>query len=224
MKASFVIPVMNGSAYIAETLDSCVSQTLRDIEVIVVDDGSTDRTRDIVNYFMEKDKRIRLIAHDSNKGRSTARNTGIADAQSEVILISDADDISHRSRAGDTVKFFKVNPGLDIVTTKAQAIDALGNVIGLLPTRPFSYETVKAEKQTYIVHSTMGVRKDVFSKVLYSEGDFSKHGIDDWKFQVDCHKAGLAFGYIKKALVQYRFIPKPRDEKAIMELKESCLR
>lgn len=223
MKASFVIPVMNGSAYIAETLDSCVRQKLKDIEIIVVDDGSTDRTIDLIEYFMEKDKRISLIRHDGNKGRSVARNTGIQAAKSEIILVSDADDLSHPMRALETVKFFKKNPDIDIVTTRAQVIDALGNVLGTLPTRPFSYDTVLKDKMTYIVHSTMAFRKKVFEKVQYTDGDYSKHAIDDWKFHVDAHKAGFKFGYMNKTMAQYRLIPKQRDEKRISELKEVCL-
>lgn len=223
MKASFVIPVMNGSAYIAETLDSCVRQKLKDIEIVVVDDGSTDRTLDLIHYFMEKDKRIVLVKHEKNQGRSVARNTGIAQAKSDIILISDADDISHPMRALETVKYLKKNSGIDIVTTRAQAIDALGNILGTLPTRPFSYDNVLKDKQTYIVHSTMAFRKSVFDKVQYTDGDYSKHAIDDWKFHVDAYKAGLKFGYMNKSLAQYRVIPKMRDERKILELKEVCL-
>lgn len=224
MKASFIIPVMNGSAYIAETLDSCVRQKLKDIEIIVVDDGSTDRTIDLIEYFMEKDKRISMIRHEQNRGRSAARNTGVLAAKSDIILISDADDISHPMRALETVKYFKKNQEIDIVTTRAQAIDALGNILGTLPTRPFNYETVLKDKVTYIVHSTMAFRKSVFDKVQYTEGDYAKHAIDDWKFHVDAHKAGIKFGYMNKTMVQYRIIPKARDEKRIMELKAACLK
>jgi Glycosyltransferases involved in cell wall biogenesis len=90
---------MNGSAYIAETIDSIVRQKLKDIEIVLVDDGSNDRTLDIIEYFMEKDKRIVLYKHEKNMGRSAARNTGIANAKSDIILISDADDISNPGRA-----------------------------------------------------------------------------------------------------------------------------
>lgn len=223
MKASFVIPVMNGSAYIAETIDSIVRQRLKDIEIVLVDDGSNDRTLDIIEYFMEKDKRIVLYKHEKNMGRSAARNTGIANAKSDIILISDADDISNPGRATETVKYFKENKEIDILTTRAQAIDSLGNVLGTLPTRPFQYDTVKKDKATYIVHSTMAFRKSVFDKVKYTEGDYSAHAIDDWKFQVDCYKAGFKFGYLNKTMAQYRVIPKIRDEKKILELKELCL-
>ena len=223
MKASFVIPVHNGSAYLAETLDSCVQQKLKDIEIIVVDDGSDDRTVGLINYFIEKDRRIVLIKHDVNKGRSEARNTGIEAATSDIILTSDADDLSHPMRAGDTVNYFKKFPDVDIVTTRAQVIDPLGNIGGVLPTQPFSWKNVTEKKMTYIVHSSMAFKKKVFEKVQFTSGDYSKNAIDDWKFQVDAYKAGFKFGYLNKTLVQYRYIPKPRDEKKILELKELCL-
>jgi glycosyltransferase involved in cell wall biosynthesis len=223
MKASFVIPVKDGSSFIAETLKSCVEQKLKDIEIIVVDDGSTDRTVDIVRGFAEKDKRIVLIQHEKNLGRSIARNTGIASAKSDIILTQDADDIAHPMRALETVKYFKLHPGVDIVSTKAQMIDLDGVVLGVLDTQPFSFENVKKELFTRIVHSSMAFRKNVFEKVKYTDGDYSKHAIDDWKFQIDAHKAGFKFGYLTKKLVYYRHIAKERDENKIMGLKKSCL-
>jgi glycosyltransferase involved in cell wall biosynthesis len=223
MKASFVIPVYNGSAYIAETIDSCVRQGLKDIEVIVVDDGSSDKTTEIIEYFVEKDKRISLIKSPTNMGRSNARNIGIEKAQSDIILCSDADDISHPNRAKETIKFFNQNPECSLVSTKAQAIDELGNVIGWMPVEPFTFDNVLKDKQTRIVHSSMAFRKIVFEKVKYTTGDYCKHGIDDWKFQVDAHKSGFKFGFINKTLVQYRLIPKKRDEAKIAELKNLCL-
>lgn len=223
MKASFVIPVYNGSAYIAETLDSCVRQGLKDIEIIVVDDGSSDRTLGIIEYFMEKDKRITLIRNEKNMGRSNARNIGIENAKTDIILCSDDDDISHPNRAKEAVAFFKKNEDVDIISTKAQAIDELGNVIGWMPTQPFTYQKVLTDKQTYIVHSSMAFRKRVFDKVKYTPGDYCTHAIDDWKFQVDAAKAGFKFGFINKTLVQYRVIPKKRDEAKIAELKNLCL-
>jgi len=223
VKASFVIPVYNGSAYIAETIDSCVRQNQKDIEIIVVDDGSSDRTTGIIEYFVEKDERVILVKNETNRGRSVARNIGIEKARSEIILCSDADDISHPSRVKETVAFFNRNPGYELVSTKAQAIDELGNVIGWMPAEPFTFGNVLKDKQTRIVHSSMAFRKSVFNTVNYTPGDYCKHGIDDWKFQIDAHKAGFKFGFINKTLVQYRIIPKRRDEAKIEELKNLCL-
>ncbi|PKL70602.1 MAG: glycosyltransferase family 2 protein [Methanomicrobiales archaeon HGW-Methanomicrobiales-1] len=86
---SVVIPLYNKSPYIARALNSILSQTFQDFEVIVVDDGSTDKGATIVKKF--KDPRIRLILQD-NQGVSVARNRGIEETRSELIAFLDADD------------------------------------------------------------------------------------------------------------------------------------
>lgn len=221
--ASFVVPVYNGAAHLAETIDSCVRQSLPNIEIIVVDDCSTDTTVDMVEYFASIDKRVKLIKHEVNKGRSIARNTGILAAQAPLLLMLDADDIALPPKAKLTVEFMKKNPSVDICYTKFHLINELGLIEGFCDAEPFSEEKLRATKMFYIGHSTMGVRRNVYDKVLYTDGDYSKHAIDDWKFQIDAFKAGFKFAPLRKITTQYRVIPKPRDEKKILALKEVCL-
>ena len=223
MRAAIIIPVYNGMAYIAETLKSAIAQSQRSLEIIVVDDFSTDSTVEIVNFYGDKDKRVRLIKHESNRGRSIARNTGIASSSAEIILCNDHDDILLSSRVGATLAFFKKNPSVDVTYSKFQVIDALGEVLGLQPIQPFDFERVKKTGFTYIGHSTMAFRRKVFDAVKYTDGEYSRNAIDDWKFQVDAYKAGFRFCPINKTLEQYRLIQKPRDEKRIAELKEAAI-
>lgn len=75
---STVIPVYNGARFIRESINSALAQTLTDIEVIVVDDGSTDGTAEIALSY--SDARIRLVRHAQNRGPAEARNTGIRQA------------------------------------------------------------------------------------------------------------------------------------------------
>ncbi|NPV54646.1 MAG: glycosyltransferase family 2 protein [Firmicutes bacterium] len=85
-----IIPTFNSSAYIAETLASVLSQTYAEIEVIVVDDASSDRTVDAVKAFA--DQRIKLVRHGRNRGPGAARNTGMAAAQGRWVAFVDSDD------------------------------------------------------------------------------------------------------------------------------------
>jgi glycosyltransferase involved in cell wall biosynthesis len=87
---SVIIPVYNAAAFICNALDSVRSQTFRDYEIIVVDDGSTDNTVSIVNNFPN----IRLF-HQANQGCGAARNRGVDEAQGEYLAFLDADDIWH---------------------------------------------------------------------------------------------------------------------------------
>ncbi len=89
---SVIVPSYNASRYISETLESVLSQTYRNFEVIVVDDGSKDNTPDIVADYARRDSRIRLV-NQPNSGCGAARNRGIAEASGEFIAPLDADDV-----------------------------------------------------------------------------------------------------------------------------------
>ncbi len=233
-RASFVIPCHNGQAFLAETLQSCLDQSQPRIEIIVVDDASTDGTKEILDYFQGIDDRVKVIWMNQHVGRSEARNQGIAAAQGDIILTLDADDICMEDRAEKTLKFFKKNPLVDIVYSDCQNINVWGDLIifqdqngkqvDTFPAMPFNFDRVKNTLNTYIpCHSSMSFRRSVFEKVKYMNGPYSEHGIEDWRFQVDAYKTGFKFGQIPKVLVQYRYIPKTRDEEAIKKLKEAVL-
>lgn len=89
---SVIIPAYNSAATIDRALDSALSQTLADFEVIVVDDASADQTRELVRARQLKDKRIELIAQRRNGGPAVARNTGIQAARGTYVAFLDADD------------------------------------------------------------------------------------------------------------------------------------
>src|SRR5688572_9544736 len=90
-KVSVVVTAYNLEAFIAQCLETIISQTFTDFECIVVNDGSIDNTRKIVEQYTKKDSRLRLISKE-NGGVSTARNTGFDAAQGEYIIFLDGDD------------------------------------------------------------------------------------------------------------------------------------
>ena len=91
VKVSIIVPVYNTQMYISECLQSALKQTLKEIEIICVDDGSTDNSLEILKSFSKKDKRI-IIIQQSNEGLSKARNAGLAKATGEYIMFLDSDD------------------------------------------------------------------------------------------------------------------------------------
>ena len=224
LKASFVIPVYNDAPYIAEAIDSCLLQTESKIEVVVVDDGSTDLTAEIVNWFIVHDARVRYISLKENKGRSAARNAGNAAALAPVVFVLDSDDIAHRKRVQWTLQYFKQHPDVAVAYGDYELIDGLGQRGNLVKCDQVDWKRAQETKFNGMGHSTMAFRKYVTIKVQYTGGDYSKMGIDDWKWQVDAHKAGYKFGYLNKTLGQYRVFDKTRDEKTILVLKEAALK
>lgn len=89
---SIIIPFFNSEKYISDCIKSIVNQSIEDIEVVCIDDGSTDSSLAIVEIFAEKDKRIKLY-RQNNQGRSAARNLGLTKAQGEYICFVDSDDL-----------------------------------------------------------------------------------------------------------------------------------
>lgn len=87
---SIIIPTYNRSQLIARAVKSVLNQTYQNFELIIIDDGSTDNTRELVTSF--NDERIRYIRHEENKGEAAARNTGLKAARCDYIAYQDSDD------------------------------------------------------------------------------------------------------------------------------------
>ena len=92
IKVSVIVPVYNVDPYLVECLDNIINQTLKEIEIICVDDCSTDNSYMILEEYSKKDSRIKLIKHKENRGLGPARNTGIENATGEYISFIDSDD------------------------------------------------------------------------------------------------------------------------------------
>lgn len=91
MKFSIIIPVYNVKSYLGECLDSILTQTYKDFEIILVDDGATDGSSQLCDRFASQDVRIKVY-HQKNQGLSVARNHGIAQARGEYLMLVDSDD------------------------------------------------------------------------------------------------------------------------------------
>ena len=91
-KISLLVAVYNTAAYLSQCLDSLLSQTLKDIEVICVDDASTDNSLDILHQYAEKDERVKVFALKENCGQAHARNVGLSHATGDYIGFVDSDD------------------------------------------------------------------------------------------------------------------------------------
>jgi glycosyltransferase involved in cell wall biosynthesis len=106
---SIVIPVYNGERYIGRTLQSVAEQSHRNLEILIVDDGSTDGTGEILNTFVQQETRARIL-RQSNKGVAAARNLGIRAASGDFIAPLDADDIWHPERVSRQLRCLLDSP------------------------------------------------------------------------------------------------------------------
>ncbi len=91
-KVSIIIPVYNVEKYLRECLDSCINQTLQDIEIIIVDDCGSDKSMDIAQEYAKNDNRIKIIKNKQNQGPFTSRNNAVLAANGEYLVFLDSDD------------------------------------------------------------------------------------------------------------------------------------
>lgn len=130
-KVSIVMSVYNGETYLAEAIDSMLHQSFTDFEFIIVDDGSTDNTGDILNHYQKQDSRIHLIPLEENVGLATALNQGIQQAQGQLIARMDSDDISIPTRLQQQVDYLEAHPDVILLGSQMQVVDHQKNPLFL---------------------------------------------------------------------------------------------
>jgi glycosyltransferase involved in cell wall biosynthesis len=121
---SVIIPVYNGDRYLAEAIESVLAQNYHPIEIIVIDDGSTDRTKQVAESFQ---KYIHYI-YQPNCGAAAARNIGLKIAAGDLITFLDADDIWNGTKLKIQTKIFGGDPEVEIVSGYLQAIHSIENI------------------------------------------------------------------------------------------------
>jgi len=120
---SVIIPTYNRAHLVGRAIQSVLNQTYKDFELIIIDDGSTDNTENIIKEFQKKDKRTKYIKHNKNKGGSAARNTGIKAAKGEYIAFQDSDCEWLPEKLGKQIKIFKrASPEIGVVYTGSKVI------------------------------------------------------------------------------------------------------
>lgn len=111
---SIVIPVFNAKNYLNQCIDSILIQSYQDFEIILVDDGSTDGSSEICDYYASLDKRV-FVIHKTNEGSSIARNVGILSANKDFIMFADSDDFWIKNDGLEEISYMILqNPGMDI--------------------------------------------------------------------------------------------------------------
>ena len=124
---SVIIPAYNAEKYVAEAINSILSQTYKNIEVVIIDDASTDGTLKIIQKYQLKDERIRLYSNEKNMGIGANRARGIKLAKGEYICWQDADDISLPNRIASQVSYLQGHPDVGVVGGFIQFFDETGD-------------------------------------------------------------------------------------------------
>ena len=125
---SVIMAAYNAEAHLRTAVESILNQSFTDLELIVVNDGSSDATADILSHYAQRDLRVNVVNQD-NAGIAMARNVGIARSRAELVAIMDSDDIAHPRRLEMQRDFLLENPECAAVCCRCELIDERGNPI-----------------------------------------------------------------------------------------------
>lgn len=205
---SIIMPAYNAETTISDSIRSVKAQSYHNWELIVVNDGSIDRTSSIVEEFRKNESRIIHIKLDTNAGLPNARNVGCRVAKGELIAFLDSDDIWKQNKLQIQVGFHKRNPSIEISHTD------FGTIANVARTQPIYKRLIdrKRNKKGNIYPQicyknsigvlTVIVKKDLLSKVNYF--DESLWTMEDQDLWVRIAKTGTTFGYIDEVTAFYR--------------------
>jgi len=201
---SVLMPVYNGEKYLPKAIKSILGQTFSNFEFIIINDGSTDKTEEIIKSF--SDPRIIYIRNESNLGLSKSFNIGIDRAKGEYLARMDADDISEPKRFERQLLFLKKRPHVDIVGSSLTFIDE-NDKKEWIYRRQLNHINIKFTSlfSTPIMHPTIMGRIGIFKSHHYNEGLSNSEDYELWSrllFSTKTH-----FANIREPLLLYRTYP-----------------
>jgi len=160
---SAVMSVYNGERFVGEAIGSILSQTYPDLELLIVDDGSTDRSLEIIETYAKKDDRVRVIKNNANEGLTKSLIKAIGNAKGMYLARQDADDISLPQRLERQLDFLEKHPSCGAVGTAARIIDSEGNFIknASVPGSWFMIRQILRFGNCFL-HGSMMFRKDAY--------------------------------------------------------------
>ncbi|QNF26187.1 glycosyltransferase [Metabacillus elymi] len=178
-KISVIVPVYNVDEFLPNCISSILEQTYKDIELILINDGSTDKSGEICNEFAEKDDRVKVL-HNKNSGPSSARNAGIKLAQGEFIAFVDADDTIEPNMYEILLKH-SLEHNADIVVCPFKTINLVNNteaISSIMKDANIIFDKHKIEKQIIpsILNNKTYSLMPIFNK-LYKKSLFYSNNI-----------------------------------------------
>lgn len=158
---SIVMPVYNSERYLKQAIESILEQTFKNFEFLIIDDQSTDRSRQIATEYAQKDDRIRVISNSNKKGLVAALNLGIANSRAPWIARFDSDDICLPSRLDAQMTFLKNHPKIKVVGAFFTLFNEDGDIQTIKhPTHPLEI-SYKFTWNTRLGHPTVIFNKEI---------------------------------------------------------------
>jgi glycosyltransferase involved in cell wall biosynthesis len=207
-KLSFVLPTKDRLEWVGECIQSLLEQTEPDIEIIVVNDGSTDGTKEFLDTWAVQDPRVKVIHNETSLGGGRSRNIGADAASAEIICVCDDDDRYPKDRAETTLRWFQENPESELVNFPYVRIDYFGNVMEPFYGAAFGVEAFKKDGSvTYFCNPTVAYKKKSGQEVG-GYGSESPGMTDDIQFVRKWVEAGKKIDFDNRVFAcEHRVVP-----------------
>jgi len=199
---NIIIPAYNVQKYVGSAIKSVLAQTFKDFEIIVVDDGSSDDTKEVIHAFGDQ---VRYIWQE-NMGLGGARNAGILASNSEFIGLLDADDEWRPNFLERMMALVQSRPDAFVYYSGAQGMDSEGNDLPQIFGRMISSNDLSRNilRANFIIPSTVIFRRDIVVDVgLFDEKNHKLHGCEDWDLWLRL-ASSHSFAGTSESLVRYR--------------------
>ena len=189
---SVVMSAYNSESSIAESIESILNQSYQNIEFLIIDDCSTDRTADVIESYLEKNKNIKFTKNKTNLGLTKSLNILIKKSSGQYIARQDADDISLHHRVQEQMQLLKSN-NLDFCTTRAIIKDSMKLIPGVSSFLP---KKIVLKFKNPFIHGTLLAKKTVINEI----GNYDENFIyaQDYKLFYDLLKYNYNFRVILK--------------------------
>lgn len=208
-KVSVLMPSFNYAQYLPLAAESVLSQSFGDLELIIVDDCSTDGSKDIAHELGRLDDRVVTVLHSKNRGLAAARNSGFAASSGDYIALCDSDDVWMRNKLEVQLEHFHRSPSLGLVYSESSIIDSSGRLTGqvfssLSPSKDGRMSGALFEslcRTNFICVPTVVLRKEALRCV----GGFAEdlRSLEDWVCWMKIARS-YHFYYIQQSLAYYR--------------------
>lgn len=210
---SVIMPAYNAERYIEESITSVLNQSHKNIELIIVNDCSTDNTLKLVESIAQKDKRVVVINNSFNLGCAESRNRALAIAKGEYIAFCDSDDVWVKNKIEKQLNHIKEND-VDMVFTAYEMIDGSGV---LIKTRIIKSKLCMNDllRENSVIFSSTFFRRDIIDSIRFDYSYFH----EDYVFLLVCLQRNLQFEGIDEPLVKYRVHSKGRSFKKLNAIK-----
>ena len=189
-KISFVVPTHNRVEWLAPCLDSLLSQTEEDIEIIVVNDCSQDGTKEFLDDWYSKFPKMKIIHNETNQGGGRSRNIGANAATAPLIAVCDDDDVYINTRAEEILNWFAKNPESELVNFPYISIDYFEEPLETFNGSPFDHELFKAKGEVSYYCNPSAAYKKASALEIGGYPAEQKGITDDYQFITNWIKAG----------------------------------